>query len=71
MVALCSGIIFIALLLSVLIVGCVARRFSKKKKEENVKVDENGVYGVYQLGEDYERRYSTNEVVDNNLYYEQ
>ena len=60
-----------AIVLSVLIIGCVARRYSKKRKEENVKVDENGVYGVYQLGEDYERRYSTNEVVDNNLYYEQ
>ena len=60
-----------AIVLSVFTIGCVARRFSKKRKEENVKVDENGVYGVYQLDEDYERRYSTNEVVDNNLYYEQ
>ena len=36
-----------------------------------MQVDENTVYGVYQLGEDYERQDSTNEIVDNNLYYEQ
>ena len=72
MVALCSGIILIAIVLSVLTVACVAcGKCSKKKEEEMQTVDENPVYGVYQLGENYERQDSTNEVVDNNLYYEQ
>ena len=31
--------------------------------------DENPVYGIYQLDEAYERQYSTNEAVDNNVYY--
>ena len=65
-VALPFGIILIVIIFVVCKYKC-----SKKKKEKNVKVDENEVYGVYQLGGDYERRYSTNEVVDNNLYYEQ
>ena len=49
---------------------CVAYKFLKKNENEEVDVDENTVYGVYQLGELYERQYSTNEVVDNNFYYE-
>ena len=67
-VALPSGIIVIVIMI---IIVAYKYKCSKKKKEKNVKVDENEVYGVYQLGGDYERRYSTNEVVDNNLYYEQ
>ena len=67
-VGVASGLFIV---ISVLAAVCALRRCSKKKKEEIIKVDDNGVYGVYQLGEDYERRYSTNEVVDNNLYYEQ
>ena len=51
--------------------ACAVPKCSKKKEEEKVEVDENTVYGVYQLGEEYERQYSTNEIVDNNLYYEQ
>ena len=35
-----------------------------------MKGDLNPVYGVYQLGETYERQYSTNEAVDNNFYYD-
>ena len=64
--ALSSGIILIVLIA----VACTVRNCSKKKEEE-VEVDENTVYGVYQLGEEYERQYSTNEIVDNNLYNEQ
>ena len=42
-----------------------------QKKQEDMQADENPVYGVYQLSETYERQYSTNEAVDNNVYYEQ
>jgi len=63
-VALCSGIIFIAVLFSVLTVVCVARRCSKKRKKENIKVDGNDIYGTYYEGEVW---YST--VEDTNPYY--
>ena len=39
--------------------------------QEEIEADENPVYSVYQLGELYERQYSSNEVLDNNLYYAQ
>ena len=45
-----------------------------KNKEEEVdeeKIDENPVYQQYELvGPNYERQYSTHEVVDSNTYYE-
>ena len=49
---------------------CLAFKHKKKTEVEEMDVDENHVYGVYQLGEAYERQYSTNEAVDNNFYYE-
>ena len=33
-------------------------------------VDDNPVYQEYELDENYERKYSINEVVDHNVYYE-
>ena len=54
-------------------VGCIVNKKSKenKQQEENVEVDDNPVYQQYELvGPNYERHYSTNEVVDNNVYYE-
>ena len=63
-VALPSGIILFVIVL--ITVACAVGKCSKKK-EAKVKVDENMVYGVYQLGEEYERH----EIVDSNLYYEQ
>ena len=42
-----------------------------EKEDEEIDTEENPVYGVYQLTETYERQYSTNEAVDNNVYYEQ
>ena len=49
----------------------IVTRQCRQKKEEDMHADENPVYGVYQLSETYERQYSTNEAVDNNVYYEQ
>ena len=49
----------------------LGHKHRSKKREESVKADLNPVYGVYQLGENCEREYSTNEAVDCNLYYEQ
>ena len=49
----------------------IYKRSKKKKMEvENMAVDENPVYQQYELvGPNYERQYSTHEVVDNNDYY--
>ena len=63
-----SGVFLIIIVL--ITVACAARRCSKREEEE-MEVDENTVYGVYELGADYERQYSTNEIVDNNFHYEQ
>ena len=61
----------VLLLVSILVViGCVTRK-RPEKKEEEMDADENLVYGVYQLTETYERHYSTNEAIDNNVYYGQ
>ena len=60
-------------LLFVLTSAVVICKRSKKKKmvEENMAVDENPVYQQYELvGPNYERQYSTHEVVDSNNYYE-
>ena len=56
-----SGVFLIVIVL--ITVACAARRCSKREEEE-MEVDENTVYGVYELGADYERQYSTNEIVD-------
>ena len=52
--------------------GCIACRGKKKEEEvDEEKIDENPVYQQYELvGPNYERQYSTHEVVDNNTYYE-
>ena len=42
-----------------------------REEQEEIEVDENPVYSVFQRGELYERQYSTNEDLDNNLYYAQ
>lgn len=57
-------------LILVFLIGCQACKRSKRK-EEKMNADENPVYGIYQLDEAYERQYSTNEAVDNNVYYAQ
>ena len=65
-----AGVLVIIVLVTV--VACVACKRSKKKKEkeENMKVDNNPVYQTYELvGENYERQYSVNEVVDHNPDY--
>ena len=59
----CGGIILIIPII------CLAYRCQKKAGVEELDVDENHVYGVYRLGEAYERQYSINEAVDNNFYY--
>jgi len=54
-------------------VACILKKRSKenKQQEENVELDENPVYQQYELvGPNYERQYSTHEVVDANTYYE-
>ena len=67
-VAVPTGILLIIIL--IITVACAVCKCSKEKKEENIKEDKNNVYGIYQFGENYEREYSTNEIVDRNLYYE-
>lgn len=67
-----AGVLVISVLI---VVGCVACKCSKKeknkkKKEENMEVDNNPVYQIYELvGENYERKYSTDEIVDHNPDY--
>ena len=51
--------------------ACAYCKYKMKRKGEKTSADLNPVYGIYQLGEAYERQYSTNEAVDNNIYYEQ
>ena len=67
-----AGVLLIIVLVTVVV--CVACKRSKKKKEEeeeekNMEVEENPVYQIYELEENYERKYSTNEVVDHNPDY--
>ena len=66
------GVLVIIVLVTVVV--CVACKQSKKRKmkkvEENMDVDNNPVYQTYELvGENYERQYSINEVVDHNPDY--
>ena len=64
-----------ALVIIMLITMVIACKRSKKKKkkekkeEEVMDVDENTVYRTYELGENYERQYSINEVIDHNPDY--
>ena len=46
-------------------------RQRSEKEDEEIDTHDNPVYGVYQLTETYETQYSTNEAVDDNVYYEQ
>ena len=62
-----SGVFLILLALGMGIF--MAHKHRNKKTEERVNADLNPVYGLYQLGEDYERQYSTNEAVDYNSHY--
>ena len=70
------AIVLISLGVLLVVVGSVVAYIAcrGKKKEEEVdeeKIDENPVYQQYELiGPNYERQYSTHEVVDNNTYYE-
>ena len=71
-VAIASGIILVVLGI-IAVISCVLCKQRKRpeEKQEEVDADENPVYGVYQYTETYERQYSTDEIVDNNDYYEQ
>ena len=67
-----AGALSVILLLIVII--CIYINCKKKKENrktvEDMAVDENPVYQQYELvGPNYERQYSTHEVVDNNDYY--
>ena len=67
-----AGVLVIIMLVTVVI--CIACKRSKKRKnkkeeEEDMDVDENQIYRTYELGENYERQYSINEVIDHNPYY--
>ena len=63
-----GGLVIVTVLL---VVACAAWRWSKKKEElVGEDVEENPVYGVYELGEGDERRNSVHEIVDQNDYYE-
>ena len=61
----------LAMIVLVTVVACIAcKRSRKKKKEETMEVDDNPVYQTYELiGENYERQYSINEVLDHNPNY--
>ena len=64
-----GGLVIVSVLL---VVACAAWRCSKKKKELVGKdVEENPVYGVYELEEGDERRNSVHEIVDQNVFYGQ
>ena len=66
-----TGALVIIVLVTVVV--CITCKRSKKKKEEEeevIEVDDNPVYQTYELiGENYERQYSINEVLDHNVYY--
>ena len=58
-----------AMIVLVTAVACIVCK-RKMEKEEVMEVDDNPVYQEYELDENYERKYSINEVVDHNMYYE-
>ena len=63
-----AGVLLIFVLVTVVV--CVAcKRSKKKEEEEDIEVEENPVYQIYELEENYERRYSINEAVDHNPDY--
>ena len=63
-----AGVLLIIVLVTVVV--CVAcKRSKKKEEEEDIEVEENPVYQIYELEENYERRYSINEAVDHNPDY--
>ena len=62
-----AGVLLIFVLVTVVV--CVACKRSKKEEEEDIEVEENPVYQIYELEENYERRYSINEAVDHNSDY--
>ena len=72
-ILLTAGVLVIIMFITV--VTCVTCRRSKKKKkmkkkeEEVMDVDDNPVYRTYELGENYERQYSINDVIDHNPDY--
>ena len=55
-----------AMIVLVTAVACIVCK-RKMKREEVMEVDDNPVYQEYELDENYERKYSINEVVDNKL----
>ena len=62
------------MILLLIVIICIYITYKKKKENkktvEDMAVDENPVYQQYELvGPNYERQYSTHEVVDNNDYY--
>ena len=59
-----------AMIVLVTAVACIVICKRKRKMEEVMEVDDNPVYQEYELDENYERKYSINEVVDHNVYYE-
>ena len=59
-----------AMIVLVTAVACIVVCKRKRKKKEVMEVDDNPVYQEYELDENYERKYSINEVVDHNVYYE-
>ena len=65
-----AGVLSIILLFIVAICIFYMKKKEKKNTDEDMAVDENPVYQQYELvGPNYERQYSTHEVVDNNDYY--
>ena len=68
-----AGALAVIVLLIVTIcmyITCKKKKEKKKTVEDMTAVDENPVYQQYELvGPNYERQYSTHEVVDNNDYY--
>ena len=66
-----AGILLVVMVIA--IIACIICKQSKKERkarEEVVKEEDNPVYQQYQfVGENYERQYSTHEVVDYNDYY--
>ena len=66
-----AGALSVIMLLIVIICIYIAcKKKENRKTNEDMAVDENPVYQQYELvGPNYERQYSTHEVVDNNDYY--
>ena len=61
--------VFVIVVLVTVITCIICKRSKKKTEEEEMEVDDNTVYQTYELGENYERQYSINEVIDHNPEY--